>query len=300
VVIAGIGTDSLSQYRAAVQPTLDLSVPATWAKEKFPTLLSQAPLKIVLSHAGLKQDRGIFEFLPEGTLVAGAHDHTHYVEQTDRMTYFHSGSWNSHLSEVQLKISGGSAQWKVSQRLISDDDRRDVELMEVIRTTEEQHLSPDDLRVIGRTDRELVLREAARYVVRAVLRAAKVDAVFIGNTTFGGGLPGGEITHIALDACVRFDGKIFVAEITGERLRSLLRDANQDADTPFRERQGEFQFAEGPSEIASGQTYRIGTTDWGVRNRMRYFGTDEIEFVEQPSLKLKAIVAAALARDAAE
>ncbi|MEO7598277.1 MAG: metallophosphoesterase, partial [Opitutus sp.] len=53
-VVVGITTDVLNQYRAAVRPTLDLSSPEGWAREKFPGLLSIAPVKIVLSHAGLR------------------------------------------------------------------------------------------------------------------------------------------------------------------------------------------------------------------------------------------------------
>jgi hypothetical protein len=103
------------------------------------------------------------------------------------------------------------------------------------------------------------------------------------------------VTEFALDSCVRFDGTVWVGEVTGERLRALLAQANQSPDTPFGERTGEFQFARGPAEIVPGRLYRIATTDWGVRHRQRYFGDGEIAFVEQRGLTLKSIVAAAIA-----
>ena len=295
MVITGITTDDLSQYRAPVRPTLDLAIPAAWAEEMFPKLLSEAPIKILLSHVGLRHDRGVFAFVPEGALIAGAHDHTRYVERMGKTVYIHSGSWNSHLSVVRLRLDEGAAGWDVEQREIRDDDPADPELRALIRVTEAKHLTDEDLKPVGKSERALGRREAARFVVEAVRRAANVDAAFIGNTTFGGGLPHGEVTEFALNSCVRFDGTVWVTEVTGERLRALLAKANQGPATPFSERTGEFQFACGPAEIEAGQLYRIATNDWGVRNRKRYFGDEEIVFVEQPGLTLKSIVAAAIA-----
>jgi 2',3'-cyclic-nucleotide 2'-phosphodiesterase (5'-nucleotidase family) len=295
VVIAGITTDILAQYRAPVRPTLDLAAPATWAKEKFPELLTRAPVKIVLSHAGLRLDRGIFPFVPDGTLIAGAHDHAQFVERMGRTVYFHSGSWNSHLSIVRLTLEPDGPSWAVEQVVIRDSDPTDPELAALVHDAETEHLMAEDVQSVGRNLTELSRTEAAGHVVRQVRRVAGVDAAFIGNTTFGDGLPAGEVSRFALDACVRFDGTIWVAEITGARLRRLMRGANQGPDTPFVERQGEFQFADGPAEIVGAQQYRIATNDWGVRNRERYFGAEEITFSEKPELRLKAIVSAALA-----
>jgi hypothetical protein len=73
--------------------------------------------------------------------------------------------------------------------------------------------------VVGRTTAALGPAEAARFVVAALREAAGADAAFIGNTTFGAGLPGGAVTREEFDACVRFDGTIFTAEVDGARLR---------------------------------------------------------------------------------
>jgi 5'-nucleotidase / UDP-sugar diphosphatase len=294
IVIAGITTDMLAQYRAAVQPTLDLTAPGAWAREKFPELLARAPVKIVLSHAGLRLDREIFPHVPAGTLIAGAHDHAQYVERIGRGFYFHSGSWNSHLSIVRLRLEPDGPAWAIEQLAIRESDPADPEMAALIRETERRHLTVEDLRPIGRTSGALSRTDAAARVVRAVARAAGADAAFIGNTTFGDGLPAGEVGRFALDACVRFDGAIWVGEVSGTRLQRLMSESNQGAHTPFVERRGEFQFADGPAEIVAERRYRIATTDWGVRNRERYFGAEEIAFVEKPELRLKAIVSEAL------
>jgi 2',3'-cyclic-nucleotide 2'-phosphodiesterase (5'-nucleotidase family) len=294
MVIAGITTDILAQYRAHVRPSLDLTAPGIWAREKFPELLSVAPVKVVLSHAGLRLDRSVFPFVPDGALVAGAHDHAQYVERMGRFVYFHSGSWNSHLSVVRLSVGPDGPSWEIEQHAIQDSDPADRELETIVLDAEQRHLRVEDLAAVGQTPAEMSRVEAAAFAVEAVRQAAEVDAAFVGNTTFGDGLPAGNVSQFALDACVRFDGTIWIAEITGARLRALLREANQGPETPFGERRGDFQFAAGPNRIVDEKRYRIATNDWGVRNRERYFGAEEISFSELPELRLKAVVREAL------
>lgn len=303
VVIAGVTTDQLSQYRAAVRPSLDLAVPAVWAREKFPQIFDgpgressrRMTANIVLSHAGLRADRELFAHVPNGTLLAGAHDHALYVEQFGRTVYFHSGSWNRHFSIAWLRRDAeGKASWEVEQRAIRAADPADGELKKLIRDVEAKHLTAEDLEAVGQLPEELARAEAAHLVVEAVRAAAGVDAAFIGNTTFGDGLPAGEVNRVALDACVRFDGTICVAEVRGEQLRVWMARANQGPETAFAERQGESLFAVGPDSIDAARKYRVATTDWGMKNRARYFGSAEIAFEERRELKLKAIVAEAL------
>ncbi|MEO6002770.1 MAG: 5'-nucleotidase C-terminal domain-containing protein [Opitutus sp.] len=300
VVVAGVTTDILAQYRAAVRPTLDLAAPADWAREEFPGLLSAAPIKIVMSHAGLRLDRGMFPFVPDGTLFVGAHDHARFAERIGSTLYVHSGSWNSHFSVVRLSVTNGLPTWSVEQVPIRDSDPADPALAALIAETTRHHLNGDDLKAVGASATEKSRTEAAEFVVNAVRMAADADAAFIGNTTFGDGLPAGEVTRVALDNCVRFDGTIWVAEISGERLRRLIAEANQGPDTPFPERQGEFHYASGPTDIVDQRTYRIATNDWGVKNRERYFGPPEIQFEERAGLRLKALTAAALATPPSE
>jgi membrane-bound lytic murein transglycosylase D len=125
--------------------------------------------------------------------------------------------------------------------------------------------------------------------------AAGADAAVVGNTTFGGGLPAGEVTGYAFDACVRFDGTVAVAEIAGHRLAEILARANPDSATPFAQRSGEFLVADGPDFIDLTRTYRLATNDWGVRNQKAYFAGEELVFKEIPGLKVKAAVLSAFA-----
>ncbi len=293
--VVGLTTDHLSTYRVAVRPSLDLANPVVWAKQKFPALFRSASLPIVLSHAGLTADREILPLLPPGTLFAGAHDHLRFMQPLERGAYVHSGSWNEFLTLAWLRHdTSGEPVWSVEQTSIPIDGPVDAELAGLIRETRLKYLTPDDTAVVGRSPRAMPPEEAAKFVIGLLASSAGVDAAFVGNTTFGAGLPEGEISRIEFDACVRFDGTIFTAEVDGARLQSLLADANQGPDRPFDKRHGEFLFAVGPAQIDPAKRYRIATTDWGVRNTESYFGPPAIAWQELGGAKFKVRILAGL------
>ena len=298
-VVIGLTTDLLSTYRLAVRPSLDLADPVVWAKKNFPALLAAAPLRIVLSHAGVTPDREMLALVPDGTLFAGAHDHLRLVQPFGHTMYFHSGSWGEYLSLAWLcRDTAGAPRWVVEQiRIPTDgptDGPADAALTALIRETKAKYLTPEDTAVVGQVTTAMSTAEAAKYAARALRGAAGVDAAFIGNTTFGAGLPAGDVTRTEFNSCVRFDGTIFTAEVDGVRLQQLIAASNQGPDTPFAQRHGEFCFAAGPATIDPAQHYHIATTDWGAKNTARYFGEPAISWQEQPGMKLKAAVLGAL------
>lgn len=318
VVVVGVATDSLATYRVAVRPSLDLADPVVWARANFSKILVERtdpgalnddrsrekrtdvsalplPVPIVLSHAGIKADREMLSLVPPGTLFAGAHDHQRFVHPFANGVYVHSGSWNEFLTLAWLeRDAGGRPQWRLEQVRVAIDGPADPEMAALIRETRDRFLEPGDRVIIGRSPRALGPPEAARFVAAALRNAAGVDAAFIGNTTFGAGLPAGDVTREQLDACVRFDGAIFTAEVSGDRLRELLAASNLTPETPFEQRRGGFFFAAGPEGIEPGRTYRIATTDWGAKNSARDFGEPAIVWEEKAGLRLKAAVVAAL------
>jgi 2',3'-cyclic-nucleotide 2'-phosphodiesterase (5'-nucleotidase family) len=117
---------------------------------------------------------------------------------------------------------------------LTANDPADPALAKLIREMRIQHLTAAESEVVGRLAQALDREAAGQFAARAVRIAAGVDAVLIGNTTFGDGLPAEEVTREAFDACVRFDGTIWVAEVTGERLRAWLVRANQNSDGSIR------------------------------------------------------------------
>jgi hypothetical protein len=100
--VVGVTTDNLATYRVAVRPALDLADPVVWAQRNFPTLLAGGAPAIVLSHAGIKADRGLMPLVPAGTLFAGAHDHQRFIHPFAHGLYVHSGSWNEYLTLAWL------------------------------------------------------------------------------------------------------------------------------------------------------------------------------------------------------
>jgi len=309
--VVGLTTDRLSTYRVAVQPSLDLANPVVWAQANFPQLLQvervdpdaldrkrlgdkPLHLNIVVSHAGITTDRQLLPLVPEGTLFAGAHDHQRFIEPFGRTVYFHSGLWNSHVSLAWLDRDGsGRARWTVEQ--VPVDGAADPEMAAFIAGVTAAHLTAADRVVVGRTTGALTTPEAGRLVAGALRTATGAEAGFIHNTNFGAGLPAGAVTRLQFDACVRFEGKVFVAEVEGARLQALLAAANLTPETPFAQRKGEFNFGVGPETIDPARTYRIATAEYTARNTDRYFGAPAIAWREVPGLQVKAAALAALA-----
>jgi 5'-nucleotidase / UDP-sugar diphosphatase len=291
MVVIGVATDDLSTYREAVRPSLGVVDPVTWARANFPALLRSAPVNIVLSHAGLKADRGMLPLVRDGTLFAGAHDHLRFVQRFDRTVYVHSGSWNAFLTLAWLhREASDMPRWDIEQIPVSNERRADPKLAALIRETQARYLAPEDRARVALLPAALAPADAARAVVAAFRRGMGADAAFVGNTTFGGGLPSGSVTRAAFDSCVRFDGAVFAATVDGGRLRRLLAVANQQVDTPFEQRTGEFNVADAPTTLDDAKTYRIVTTDWGARNSARYFGEPAIVWNEQAGATLKTVV----------
>ena len=293
-VIVGVSTDRLATFRVAVRPSLDLRDPVEWAKQNLPRLLTDAALPVVLSHAGLKADRAMLPLVPDGTLFAGAHDHLRFVHREGRTVYFHSGSWTEFVSVARLRRTAAGPQWEVEQVRIAPDDPADEKLAALVRDTLKKHLTIEETAVVGHTTRAFGPTEGALFAVEAARAAAGADAAMIGGTTFGAGLPAGDVSRFALDACVRFDGALFTAEVDGAWLKKLMARANQGPDTPFAERAGENLSAIAPAAIEAGQRYRFVTTDWVAKNAKGYLGDDAPALTEQPELKLKAAVIRAL------
>ena len=292
--IVGVTTDRLATFRIAVRPSLDLADPVGWAKQNFPVLLRDAPLPIVMTHTGLKADRAILPLVPDGTLFAGAHDHLRFVHQAGRTVYFHSGSWLDVISIARLRRAAEGWQWEVEQGRIASGDPADPQLAALVNETLRKYLTAEEKTVVGHAARALGPTDAAWFAVEAARSAAGADAMMIGGTTFGAGLPAGEVSRFALDACVRFDSALFIAEVDGAWLKRLMARANQGPDTPFAERAGENLVAVAPTAIEAGRRYRFVTTDWVAKNAKGYFGDDVPMLAERPELKLKAAVIRAL------
>jgi 5'-nucleotidase/UDP-sugar diphosphatase len=290
--VVGLATDRLNTFRKALQPQLDVADPAVWAKQNLAKELNGALLPIVLSHSGVRADQEIQKHLRGVTLFAGAHDHLRFVQGD----YFHSGSWLEYFSLVKLQWTERARRfrWQVEHVPIDAASPGDPELLALVKRVRAEHLTPADNAVVGYLGKALPVQQAGAFAAEAIARAADADTGFIGNTTFGAGLPAGPVTQLDFDACVRFDGPIYTALVDGARLAKLLAATRQ---SPSVRSSGEVNFAGGRLErIDPDKSYKIATSDYGAKNTERYFGEPAIAWQEQPALKLKAAVLAALAK----
>jgi 5'-nucleotidase/UDP-sugar diphosphatase len=297
--VVGVMTDQLATFRAAIRPDLDLADPVVWAKKNFPLLFQDTLLPIVLSHAGVKADADMLMLVPAGTLFAGAHDHLRFVRpMAIADVYFHSGSWLECFSVAELRWTGKRLRWSVKQTAIDSSGPGDPELIALVRRTRADHLTPEDNAVVGHLPRAWGVEQAAGFAAAAVAKAAGADVAFIGNTTFGSGLPAGIVTRADFDSCVRFDGPIFTAVVDGARVQRLLGHSRAGPLIRFDlGASGEFSYSGGkPGLIDPNQAYRIATSDWGAKNSARYFGEPAIEWQQHPTAQLKPAVLAELAK----
>jgi 2',3'-cyclic-nucleotide 2'-phosphodiesterase (5'-nucleotidase family) len=219
-----------------------------------------------------------------------------FVHHAGRTLYFHSGSWLSYVSVVALQEEGGRLDWTVEQEPLPTDAKTNPAFATLVRDTIEKTLTPEDRAIVGHASRALTPPEAARFAVEAARSALQGDAAVIGGTSFGGGLPAGEVSRYVFDGCVRFNGTLFSAEVSGAELQQLLAIANQGPDTPWEARSNENLIAVGPATLDPPHRYRLVTTDWIARNAKQYLGPTAPAFTEAPTVHLKEAVIAALQR----
>ncbi|MBA2243558.1 MAG: bifunctional metallophosphatase/5'-nucleotidase [Gemmatimonadetes bacterium] len=290
MVVAGIATDDLATYRPGVRETLQIPPGPDYAAEQLARLLGDAPLRVVLSHAGTLDDQKMLPAVPAGTLVVGGHDHLRYAHRQGRTLYLHTGSWGESITLVGVRQGPSGTEWLHESLPIALDGPGATELATLIQAERQAHLTAEDRAIIGRTECALPLREAALLAVAAVRDAVGADVAFIGNTTFGAGLPAGAIPRYDFDAYLRFDGVLQRAEADGATLQAILRRANQFEEISFDVRTGEYLVATPLRSLDSTRRYTVATNDWVRLNAERYLGT-ALDFTPLPELTLKAVVA---------
>jgi len=290
VALVGIATAALGTYPKASHDQLGIPDPVEWATANLESTLPAGSLNVVLSHAGVVADRGILPLLPDGSLLVGGHDHLVLEHAEGRTRYVHTGSWSSLITVVDI---GDDRALSLRQVEIDRNGAADEELTALIGATFAEHLTAEELAVIGISEKAQTLGESARFAATALAAAGAGDVGFIGHTTFGTGLPSGEVTKYAFDSVVRFDGKLMRAEVDRPTLDALLARCNQDGDIPLSARTGDFLYA-APLELADKPSYTIVCNDWSATNQKSYFGREDLAFTEIPDLKVKATVIEAL------
>jgi 2',3'-cyclic-nucleotide 2'-phosphodiesterase (5'-nucleotidase family) len=282
----GIATDEALTYRAPVRERLAFPGPATWARDNLPVLLAGADAIAVLSHAGVAADRAILPLLQAGALLAGGHEHLSFVHAERGVAYRHTGAWNREASLVRFGAPGEAPA--VSVHGVRAADGEDAAHAATWREVRAAFGQPQDFAVLFRLPEELPLGLAARRAVAACAAAAGGGAGLMAHTSFGTGLPAGEVTQLDFDAFIRFDGPLFRGTASAWQAALIAARADQDGDIALAARTGDFVYAAPPP--APGPLVANG---WVRLNAERYLGA-AIPMAEVPELRIKSVVAAAL------
>lgn len=294
VKIAALGTDAMFTYPRDTRELIQVPSPVEWATQELPPRLAGPGVNIVLSHAGVVADRAILPLVPDGTLLVGGHDHLVFEHAEGATRYVHTGSWSSLITIATIADEGAAP---AIERIAIDADGPSIEpLASRIPAVLAQHLTDEERALVATLPAAMTLGETARFTAATIAALAGAHVGFIGHTSFGTGLPAGAVTTHDFNAALRFDGKLMVAQVDGGMLAGILAICNQDGDIPLAERTGDFLYAAPEIEVDPGEVYVIVCNDWSAMNKGRYFGREDIEFTELPDLRLKPLVAEALAR----
>lgn len=293
VNVAALATNAINTYPKATREMLDIPAPVEWASANLPPILTADGINIVLSHAGVVADRAILPGLPDGTLVVGGHDHLTLTHEQGATRYVHTGSWASLMTVATIKAPGAAAD--LQRVAVERDAPTSATLDALITAVMEKHLTQEDRAVVARTQKAMTLGETARFAAAAIAARTKADVAFIGHTSFGTGLPAGDIRRFDYNAALRFEGKIMTADVDAAVLAAILARCNQDGDTPLDARTGDFLYA-APAGQPAKDRYVIACNDWSAINKKSYFGREDITFTEVPDLKLKPLVLEALGK----
>jgi 2',3'-cyclic-nucleotide 2'-phosphodiesterase (5'-nucleotidase family) len=287
VIVAGLATNAINTYPKATREMLDIPQPVEWAKANLPEIVKADAINIVLSHAGVVADRDILPVLPDGTLLVGGHDHLNFVHEEGATRYVHTGSWCTSMTVATIAGPGKAAA--IETVTIDRDAPASPALKTLIEQTLEKHLTAEEREVVGKAAKAMTVDEAGRHVAHLIAAKTGADVGFLGHTSFGAGLPAGDIRRYDFNASLRFDGKLMVTEVDSETLVQILKRCNQDSNIPLAARTGDYLYAM-PEKPEKKGRYKLVCNDWSATNQKSYFGRSDLAFIEVPDVKLKQTV----------
>lgn len=283
LTVAGLATSNYATYRAEIRSTIRVDEGPAYAAARLGSLMDGAELGIVLSHEGVALDGVMLSDLPPGTLLAGAHDHLRFHHQQDGLLYVHPGHWGASASVITLHDGPAGPSWQ--HQPLPIPHAGDADFAAAVAQAEDELLEDEDREAVGWLPAALGWEDAAVLAVEAVRDHAGADVAMIGNTTFGAGLPAGNVSRHAFDAFLRFDNALYVAQVPAGVMQTMLRRANQFGDVGFARRTGEYAVAS-PVQLRDAASYILAVDGWIRLNAQRYLGAaPEFREVGGPGLR---------------
>jgi 5'-nucleotidase / UDP-sugar diphosphatase len=299
VRIVGVGTDQLNTYPPAVRDSLSIPEPAGWVAREWVGVTRGADHVILATHAGLVADLAILETAGSRRNVLyalGGHDHLLLRERVAGTPYIHTGFRGEGFTVAEVDLRRPAPQ--VTFRDVRADSvaTPDPALTRMVARLRTEHLTAEDRAVVGLMEEDLTVLEAAMWSVEQVRAFTDADVAFLNHTSFGAGLPAGELERYRFDQFMRFDNDVMRATVDAGTLRTIMARANQHESASLGDRTGDFLYA-GPVSIHDGEEYEIATSSWVALdfNQMRYLGVT-VEFEKVPDVTTKGILAGAMGR----
>ncbi|KAK0361046.1 hypothetical protein LTR94_024888 [Friedmanniomyces endolithicus] len=272
--VVGMATASLNTYPKASRETLSIPQASEWARSNLADRLAGSDLALIMSHAGVSEDRSVLPLVPDGSIMIGGHNHLLFQHQSGRTAYAHTGSWTNAYTVAEYLADGSS---RAASKQISADAAADPALSQLTSATLEQHLTDEERQILGVSAQALSLGETGRQIALGMAQASGAHLGFMGHTTLGTGLPAGPVSQYVFDSIVRFDGRLKKATVTAVQAQTFATMANQDLPVPFDQRAGDFLYATGEYDPGANEVI-IVTTDWCAMNQQEYFGTADLAF----------------------
>jgi 2',3'-cyclic-nucleotide 2'-phosphodiesterase (5'-nucleotidase family) len=247
---------------------------------------------VAASHAGVAADRAILPLLPPRAFLLGGHDHLAFAEPAQGAArYAHLGYGGAAFGALMLARGAGPSFARVE---VPEDAPADPALAALVAATLAEHLTPEDRAIVATLPDALALPQAAALAAEAMRRAAGADVALLNHTSFGAGLPSGEVTRYDFDAFLRFDDAICAAEMEGAALARVLARANQHHGAPLAARSGDYLHAT-PLSPEPGRLYRVAVNGWVAGKAAAYLGDEAVAFTALEGKRLRPETAAALA-----
>ncbi|MCC5871864.1 MAG: bifunctional metallophosphatase/5'-nucleotidase [Gammaproteobacteria bacterium] len=301
--VVGVTTDQLATWPARLRDGLELTDPGVWIEQQWQRLTAGAENVVLASHAGLEADLAISKALASGPrplLFFGAHDHLLLEETVAGVPYVHSGSGAEHFTVASIRLSSErdtAGEPEVTLTRMAARGPEDGAMAEAVQQLRDTTLTAAERRTVGRITEAMTLPAAARWASRQLQQDPELDAVFLNHTSFGAGLPAGDLSRYRFDRFLRFDNGLMQVQVDAATLRSIIDRASPQQAMPLAERSGDTLHGAWP-EPEEGRHYRLLTSDWIAlpANQTRYLGAS-FDFEPVPGTSIKARLLQALQPD---
>jgi 2',3'-cyclic-nucleotide 2'-phosphodiesterase (5'-nucleotidase family) len=318
VTLVAVATNQDFTYPEDLRERITFPDPVTWFGENYRKLVTGSDYNVIVSHAGVMADVAMMAQLPserKHLFVVGGHDHLNFRKYVSGRSYLHNGFKAEKINLVRVTFVE-DASWISFQDYLIDPITEDggipdsafantgtrkamqirtAPLVQMIQNVRNSTLVEEDLESIGTLPRDFTVQEAIAWAIETINTELNVDVTVLNHTSFGAGLPEGDLPRYRFDEFLRFDSNLMQATVDSETLERILQRANQNAYTMLKERTGDFVYTNN-IDPEPGEMYTLVTSSWVAMpfNVERYLNTTDIEFTELDGVSLKSLLQQAL------